>query len=173
MLPCPFGTVVETEAAVENNVLGARESELVARLESLRGKVQLNVKAVYDEEALLRDIVDSEPEVARLRERTRELGDAGYYDRIRLGELVAGAAAGRRAEDEARLLEELGEVAADSVVEEAPEGVALKASFLVDRKGLDRFESRLERTARREQPLLRFEAIGPLPPTAFANAAES
>jgi hypothetical protein len=43
----------------------------------------------------------------------------------------------------------------------------------VARKSLRRFEKTLESVARAEQPLLRFEAIGPLPPTAFASAYAS
>ena len=53
---------------------------------------------------------------------------------------------------------------------EQQQDAALKASFLVARKKLKKFDQAIEAMARREQPLLQFEVIGPLPPTAFAAA---
>ena len=129
----------------------------------------MNLKAVYVEEELLRDIVTTDPQVARLREATKRLGKAGYYAQLELGELVAAAVADRRARDADRLLVELEGSAADVAVEE-PREAAIKASFLVGRKQLGQFDKAVERMARREQRLLQFEVIGPLPPTAFASA---
>ena len=56
------------------------------------------------------------------------------------------------------------------LADEPEEGCAFKASFLVRRDRLNRFDGTLEAIARKEQPRLVFEAIGPLPPTAFAAA---
>jgi hypothetical protein len=169
VLPCPFGTVVASEAELVEAVLAGRRDTLLDALGRLDEKVQLNVKAVYDEDVLLREIVDADPEIARLRERTRRLGDAGYYERVRLGELVAAAVSAHRARDADRLLVTLAQAAAD-VVAETDDGAALKASFLVARGELDRFDALLEQIALAERPLLRFDVIGPLPPTAFASA---
>jgi hypothetical protein len=69
------------------------------------------------------------------------------------------------------LLGRLAKCSEDAVVEEAAEYVALKASFLVSRKKLAKFDDALERTAEAEQPIVRIEVFGPLPPTAFAAAA--
>jgi hypothetical protein len=170
ILPCPFGTVVSSVAELEERVLvGARE-DLLAGLARLDGTVQMNVKATYDQEELLRDIVAGDAGVAALRERTRTAGDAGYYDRLRLGELVAGRIAERARLDGERLAGALAAEAIDVVVEEPDAGSALRASFLVAQTSLGRFDAVLEALASAEQPLLRFEVIGPLPPTAFAAA---
>src|ERR671936_300535 len=67
------------------------------------------------------------------------------------------------------LIDELSRVAEDVVVEPAGEYIALKASFLVPRKRVDKFDARLDEIARREQPRMQFEVIGPLPPTAFTD----
>jgi Gas vesicle synthesis protein GvpL/GvpF len=168
VVPCSFGTVLASEADVETVLLSEREGELRAALERLRGMVQLNVKAVYDEDELLRKLVAESAEVAQLREQTSRLGDAAYYERVRLGELVAGLLAERRNEDAKRILSALARDAEDVAVDDPGEYDALKASFLVSRKKLDRFEGRLEEVARSMQPMLGIEIIGPLPPTAFA-----
>jgi Gas vesicle synthesis protein GvpL/GvpF len=170
ILPCPFGTVVASQDELREGLLGAARRDLLAGIEQLNGTVQMNVKAVYEEDALLREIVATSPQIARLRERTRRSGNAGYYERLQLGELVAARVADHRERDAERLVGGLAKSAVDVYVEEPEEGCALKASFLVRRERLDRFETTLEETSRKEQPLLLFEAIGPLPPTAFAAA---
>jgi Gas vesicle synthesis protein GvpL/GvpF len=167
VVPCAFGTVLQGRQAVEDELLTGQRDELLGLLERLEGRVQLNVKAVYDEETVLREIVQAEPEIARLREQTRTLGDAGHFASIRLGELVASALAERRSTDAGRLLERLGAEAEDIVVDEAPETVVLKASFLVARERIAGFDEALEELAAAEAPRLSFESIGPLPPTAF------
>ncbi len=171
ILPCPFGTVVASEQELEEGLLGTGRSALLAGLERLDGNVQLNVKASYDEDAVLRELVASDPEIGRLREQTRDAGDERYAERLQLGELVAKRLADRSARDADRLLSRLGEEALDVVVEEAPAGGVLKASFLVARDSLQRFDSVLERLSRDEHPYIGFELIGPLPPTAFAAAS--
>jgi hypothetical protein len=173
ILPCPFGTTVESQAELEQGVLAEAREQLLAGLARLEGTVQMNVKATYDEEALLRELVATDPQIAALRERTRGAGEAGYYERLQLGEIVAERLGARAELDGERLVGALVPDAVDIVVEEAGAGSALKASFLVERKSLRRFDAALETLAGAEQPLLQFEAIGPLPPTAFAAAYAS
>jgi len=170
VLPCPFGTVVPSVTELKERVLAGAREDLLAGLTRLDGTVQMNVKATYDEEALLREIVAADSEVAALRERTLGAGEAGYYDRLRLGEIVAARIAERAELDGERLIHALAADAIDVAVEQPEAGSALRASFLVERPSLRRFDATLEALADREQPLLRFDAIGPLPPTAFAGA---
>jgi Gas vesicle synthesis protein GvpL/GvpF len=172
VVPCAFGTVLQSRQSVETDLLETRRDELLALLERLDGRVQMNIKAAYDEDTILREVVESDPEVARLREQSRALGDAANMANIRLGESVAAALAGRAAADRQRIGEELVAEADDVVVEEAPVPVVLKASFLVARDRLKAFDTALEALAAAEAPRLAFEAIGPLPPTAFASVDE-
>jgi hypothetical protein len=170
VVPCAFGTVLVSAADVEEALLSERREELQSALARLDGMVQLNVKASYDEEELLRELMAQSPELASLREESRRLGDAGYYQRVRLGELVAGLLDQRRGRDANGILSALSGLKNEVAIDDPGEYDVLKASFLVARKQLDRFESRLEELARDLQPLVRVEVIGPLPPTAFASA---
>jgi hypothetical protein len=168
VVPCRFGMVVEDADALRRELLDARADELEAALTRLEGRVQLNVRVDFDEQEVLREVVAGDPEVAELRRRTRELGDAGHFARIRLGELVARALEDRRERDAGLILAALEAAAEDVVVGEPGELGVLKASFLVaDQKAFDRT---LERLAREHAPRLHFESIGPLPPSAFAEA---
>jgi Gas vesicle synthesis protein GvpL/GvpF len=170
ILPCPFGTTVESKAELEEGVLAGARDQLLTGLERLKGAVQMNVKATYDEEALLREVVTADPQLAALRERTRAAGDAAYYERLQLGEIVAARIAERVERDSERIIDVLAADSVDVAADPAGSMAALKASFLIERRSLRRFDAMLEQLARKEQPLLRFEAIGPLPPTAFAAA---
>jgi hypothetical protein len=163
IVPCPFGTVMPSDADVESVLLEARHDELTATLKRLDGTVQLNVNAVYDEEHLLRELLAANKEVAALRD------DTGYRARLRLGEVVAALVEERRERDADRILSQLLDVAEDVATDPPGEYGVLKASFLVSRKRLDRFDARLEESARMEHPVITVEVIGPLPPTAFAR----
>ncbi|MFL6010374.1 MAG: GvpL/GvpF family gas vesicle protein [Gaiellaceae bacterium] len=171
VVPCAFGTVLVSDADVETGLLSERRDELWATLTRLEGMVQLNVKAVYDQDQLLSELVTGNAELARLRAESARLGDAGYHQSIRLGELVAALLAQRRETDASSILAAVSGTTEDVVIDDPGEYDALKASFLVKRKQVDRFDARLEDVARTMQPLLRIEVIGPLPPTAFAGEA--
>jgi hypothetical protein len=171
IVPCAFGTVLATEEAVADELLGERRDELLRLLERLDGRVQVNVKASHDEDVVLPEIVASDPEVARLRERARMLGPAAYFENIRLGELVATALAAVRARDAERIVRRLSRQAEDMLVED-DEGVLLKASFLLGRDRLDEWDAELDAVAESEAPRLRFDVVGPLPPTAFSTLTE-
>lgn len=169
IVPCAFGMVIDSRAAVAEELLVARRDELLALLKRLDGRVQLNIRARYDEGTVLREIVETEPEIAALRRQSRELGRAAHFQNIRLGELVAAAFDARRAHDSGRLLDRLAANADDVVVEDAKGTLVLKASFLVARARSRTFDSVLETLAAEEAPRLTFESIGPLPPTSFAG----
>jgi hypothetical protein len=170
IIPCAFGTIVDSGKELEDGVLVGGRADLLEGLERLEGTAQMNVKATYDEEKLLTEIVSTDAGVARLRAGTRGAGEAGDADRVRLGEIVAARVGERARLDAARLGDALAALSVDVALEPPERGGAMKGSFLVARRSLAQFESGLEALARAERPLLRFEAIGPLPPTAFAEA---
>ena len=110
-------------------------------------------------------------EVAAARRRAQELGSAAYYENIHLGELVAERIAHKRALDAERVAARLSPHATDFSRDlgEPSELLAFKGSFLVRRAQSAAFDAALEDLARTEGDRLRFEAIGPLPPAAFAT----
>jgi len=163
IVPCPFGTVLASEGDVESVLLVGRHDELTTTLKRLDGSVQLNVNAMYDEGNLLRELLAANKEVAALRDET------SYHAQVRMGELVAALVEERRQADAERILSQLLDVTEDVATDQPGEYGVLKASFLVSRKRVDRFDARLEETARMEHPVITVEVIGPLPPTAFAR----
>jgi hypothetical protein len=171
VLPVRFGTVMEGDAAVREQLLERGAEGLVALLRELKGRVQLSVKAEYDQQRLLRGVVKSSPGVAALNERLKALPqDAGYYDRIRLGELVSSEIERCREQDRVLALERLEPLAVSARSEELSNADgAFNLAFLVDRDRVDPFSAAVRELAEEAGDRLRIRYIGPLPPYSFAD----
>jgi hypothetical protein len=171
VLPVRFGTVMEDDDAVRTQLLSANAERLAAHLKELTGRVQLTVKAVYRQDELLRGVVAASPKVAALRKRIEDLPqDAGYYERIRLGELVAAEVERRREEDAARAyarLEPLA-VAARSEGLGTPDA-AFNLAFLVERERLDEFSAAVTALIDELGDRVAVRYVGPLAPYSFAD----
>lgn len=172
ILPFRFGAVLGGREAVERDLLEESGERLTQVLDQLQGRQEMRVKGTYVEDAILREVMTEEPEIAELNERVRgvpeDAADAAYYDRVRLGELVAESVKRRRDEEGARLLDELAPAAA-AVVAHTPvrEEDVLDASFLVEQGKLAEFQETVQRLAQDRQDRLTLRLIGPLPPYDF------
>jgi hypothetical protein len=170
--PVRFGTVLADESAVVEDFLEPEGERLAALLAGLAGKVQLSVRAFYDEDRLLAGIVEGSPEIAQLRERVKgQPGAAAYYDQIRLGELVSAEVEAARAGDTQLVLERLGPLAVD-VITEAPatEEMAVNAAFLVESDRVEEFSNAVGGLAEEVGDRLRIRFVGPMPAYSFADA---
>ena len=171
VLPVRFGTVMEGDAAVREQLLEPNAERLTALLGELAGRVQLNVKGDYDEDHVLREIVRSSPPVAALRERIRNLPEAAsYYDRIRMGELVAAEIARRREEYEALALARLEPVAVMARAEPvSSQNGAFNLAFLAESAEVDQFSEAVGRLRAELGERITLRYVGPLPPYSFAE----
>ena len=96
VVPMRFPAVVE-ERAVVDELLAPNEEHFVTLLENLEGRSQFTLTGRYEQDAVLREVLEGDEEIRALREKVRELPeDASYYDRVRLGELIVGALEQRR-----------------------------------------------------------------------------
>ena len=171
VLPVRFGTVMESDEAVVEQFLAPRHDHLAGQLAVLAGKVQLTVKASYEEERLMRGVVEGSPAVATLRERIRDLPEAAtYYDRIKMGELVAAEVERARERDTALLfgrLEPLA-VAARREPPATPDG-AVNAAFLVERSRVDEFSQAVAGLENEVKDRMQLRYVGPMPPYSFTE----
>jgi Gas vesicle synthesis protein GvpL/GvpF len=173
VLPMRFGIVMPNEGTVRDELLGAHRDELEAQLDEMDGKAEVNVKGIYEEEAVLREAVAEQPEIRRLREQVRgKPEDATYYERIRLGEVVGEVLAGKREADEREIVDRLRSRALDvSVGQAVHERMAVNASFLLERERLDEFDRIVEEIGSDQAGRIRFKYTGPLPPYSFVELA--
>ena len=171
VLPMRFGVVMPSESAVREQLLDLHRSELEDQLEQMEGKVEVNVKAIYDEAALLTEVVEEQPEVGKLREAIRgQPEDATYYERIRLGEMVAAGVERHRAADADAIVEALAPLAiATDVGEVNHERLVMRAAFLVGRDAMSSFDAAVDELGRVNDGRIRFKYTGPLPPHSFVD----
>jgi Gas vesicle synthesis protein GvpL/GvpF len=172
VLPVRFGTVMEGDRAVREQLLEPHEDDLVALLKDLEGRVQLSVKGEYDEERLMADVVRTSPSIAARRRRLRTLPpDASYYERIALGEMVAAEVERRRQDDAGLVLGRL-EPLAVSTRSEPPAGAngAFNVAFLVERDRMAAFGRAVAKLGEELGDRVALRYIGPLPPYSFVDA---
>lgn len=171
LLPLRFGTVYPDDATVVRDLLEARADELEALLQRVQNRVEARLKAFYVEKAILGEIVAEQPRVAKLHRRTQALpSDATYYDRLRLGELIAGALSAKGRRDGEQILSRLVPLAVDHCVEEEPhEWSLLTVSFLLERSALEEFQSAVAALAESSEQRLQMRCLAPLPPYSFVG----
>jgi len=174
VVPVQFGTAMAGDDAVADELLAPRRERLLAQLATLDGKVQLSVKGAYDETRLLRSVVEASPAVARLREQVRGLSeDAGRYERIRLGELVAAEVEQLRERDAHALHAQLDPLAVAASRE--PAGglqTAVNSAFLVERARMAEFAKAVDAAAGELAERVELRLLGPLPPYSFVAEEE-
>jgi hypothetical protein len=171
VVPVQFGTVLPDVDAVLGEVLDSDAARWTALLEALSGRRQLNLRATYNEAAVLQEVVAESREVAELRDRTRRLpDDLAHAERIRLGELVSHAVEAKRGVDADTVME----LVLPHVVSYAPrqaKGIdhLLDVAFLVDDDRRASFEDTLESLAEAWHERVRFQLMGPVPPYDFVE----
>ncbi|KAA9159295.1 GvpL/GvpF family gas vesicle protein [Amycolatopsis acidicola] len=108
VLPLRFGAVVTDEDAVVDELLAPYHDDFEAALAGLEGKAQYVLKARYVEDAILREVLESDAEMVQLRDAIQgKPEEATRNERIALGERIGQAIAALREEDTRRAVEAL------------------------------------------------------------------
>jgi hypothetical protein len=171
VLPVRFGTVLDGEDAVREQLLEPNADQLRGLLKQMKGCVQLTVKGEYREPDVLQGILRSNPPIAALAARVRSRSaEAAYYDRIRLGELIAAKLAELRDGDTAGAMGRLSPVAVAARAEAGGAGDAFNLSFLVRRDRQTDFTQRVNSLIDDAGDRIEIRYVGPLPPYSFTDA---
>ena len=117
------------------------------------------------------EVVRESRPIAELRESLRgQSEDATYYERIRLGEMVAEEVNAKREQDGQQLLARLEPLAVRvDVGDPIHERMALNASFLVERAQIEAFDQAVDALGAEQSDRMRFKYTGPLPPHSFVE----
>ena len=173
-LPVRFGVVLDDDDAVVERLLRRHERRLRELLDDLKGRVELRVRARYDNEAQLRHVLEQDRPLRELNERVKGLPpEKGQSQRMRLGEAVLVALERQQERDGDELLSELAPLAVRHQVLPAPaDRVALNAAFLVDEAAQTRFEERVRVLENGAGGRITVSLLGPLPPWDFVDLDE-
>jgi len=170
VVPVQFGSLLADEQDVVERVLAPEEERLSELLDELAGKVQVQVRARYVEEAVLAEVVAADPGVRALRERTKDLPEeAGHADRVRLGELAAHAVADRAVEDAETVLAVVRPHVVAEIVRPVGGLDVLDAVALVEVDEVRVLEDALEALAQAAFDRLRIRLVGPTAPYDFVG----
>jgi hypothetical protein len=171
VVPVRFGSILTDPEAVRSELLEPRKERFVELLAELTGAVQFNLQARYDEATVLTEVVGSNPEIARLRERTRDRSEEeSYADRVRLGELVSNELAARREGDAHTVLTRLQpHVLAHRERAGGSIDHLTDLALLVDIARRDAFETAAEKLAADMHERARLRLLGPMAPYDFVG----
>ena len=167
ILPMRFGSVAPDDDTV-SGVLAERADHYQERLRTLDGKVEYNVKATHDEEAVLHLVMSENPEIRSLTEANRQAGGGSYEQKLHLGETVVAAVKAREAEDAAVVQQALEPLTDAASVGPESTGWLANLSFLVERDSAAQFLNEVEEI-RKDHPHLDLRVNGPLPPYSFVD----
>jgi hypothetical protein len=170
-VPMRFGMVMDGEDVVRERLLVRHASELTDLLRTLDGQVQMTVRAFYAEDALLRAVVEADPDIKRGSAAIEGLSEIeSRAERIALGERVATEVDARRARDEQALLDRLTTLATEVRVDPpGGERVALNAQLLIRRDRQGELDEAVRELGTALQGYLALRYIGPLPPYSFSE----
>jgi hypothetical protein len=106
VLPFRFGAVLQTEQAVEEELLAPYHDEFAAQLAEFEGRAQFVAKGRYRQAAILREVLAEDAGAAGFREELdgRAADDPAVRNlQIRLGEIINAAIDAKRTADTRRL----------------------------------------------------------------------
>ncbi|WP_040795604.1 GvpL/GvpF family gas vesicle protein [Nocardia higoensis] len=174
VLPLRFGAVLTDADAVQEELLKSHEDTLRTALGELEGRAQFVIRGRYVEKAILRELLESDPEVQRLRAEIRDKPeDATRNERIALGEMINNAIEQRRAADTDRVVGALDDL--DPLVNLRPpthEEEAVHVAVLIELERQGELEQKLTELAEEWDGRVELSLLGPMAAYDFVAAPE-
>lgn len=171
LLPMSFGMIAGSEDEVrrllEKNYLG-----LVSELERLNGKIQVELKIFWDQEAMVKELQGESEEFTKLKAQINAASSLTESQSLLMeaGKLVERIALDWKAKYAGRVYAAVKQLATEARLND-PVGIKniLNASFLIDRPREGAFKEEVYRLDSRYQGKVNFKYIGPLPPYSFVT----
>jgi Gas vesicle synthesis protein GvpL/GvpF len=165
VLPMRFGVVSPDEPTLLEG-LRANADHYAELLGELAGQVELNLKAVPDEQRFIASAAN-DPAVRGAMQAARR--DGSRERQVQLGEAVANAVAQRRQLAGAQLLNQLRPLASRATTLGSGDQYVLNAAFLVRRSAVSTFVSTVDELRDQLSPAVDLVLTGPLPPYSFVE----
>jgi hypothetical protein len=163
VLPVRYCTIAEDEAQVKK-ILKRDHKKFKDLLSKMENKMELGLKAVFDEKLIYQDIRLSKEKL------TNKPQEKTYYQRVELGRMVERALNAEKEKARAVALRTLKGLAEDYVVaDNYGERMLLNASFLVDRNKEPEFDKKVDELNERFEQRVKLKYVGGLPPFNFVN----
>jgi hypothetical protein len=167
IIPLAFGHVVSSVDEVKSTLLEPHRDALVAQLDFLRDKIELNLKAFWlDLPAVFADIANENEEIQRIKQKK----NIRREDQIRAGEIAAKAIEAKRAAFHQAIKDQF----ADLLVQEKQsklfgDQMIVNLAVLIEQEKLDIFDARVEQYADERGKTVKVKYTGPVPPFNFVE----
>jgi Gas vesicle synthesis protein GvpL/GvpF len=147
VLPVAFGTVAPNDHEVQEKLLHGEHDTLQRCLAFIRGRVELALKALWNQDRVFFEIAAERDDIRSLRDliASRPPGTA-KRKRIQLGKLTAKALGDKRDRDAKAVLDALSPLAVNVHLNRLlTDMMILNASFLVDKDRIEAFDAQVQR----------------------------
>jgi hypothetical protein len=171
VLPFSFSTVAGSDEEVREKFLKRESDELHRYLEYIRGRVELDLRVLWDRERLFAEIVSEDDEIRALRDSLAgRPPDETHHERVELGQLTQAAVTLKCDAEAEAILQVLQPLAVETGLNpNLTELMLLNASFLVDRTQVPAFDAQVQALGEAQAQRMSFRYVGPLPPYNFVN----
>jgi len=170
ILPMSFGIIAENEEKV-TELLRQNYLELKRQLKMLKGKIELGVKVLWIEDAVVKEMESRVKDFQELKKKIVDLSAKEDQNaKLKAGRLVESIVKEWEKKYVQKIYSSLKEIAVDSRLNQ-PIGIKmlLNSSFLVDKNKEKDFDKRVNELAQNYEHQLKFKYVGPVPPYNFVN----
>lgn len=171
VLPVSFGTVANSDQEIQERLLQREADALRSQLEGVKGRVEMGVKALWEQEALFAQIATQYSDIQELREQIVGTTPEETYDvRLELGERTDAAIQSQREQDAANILDALSPLAVATKTNGIiTDMMIVNAAFLVDKSQVAAFNEKVNALQQANAGRMTFQPAGPLPPYNFVT----
>jgi len=168
VLPVRYCTIADDEVQVKK-ILKRDYERFKDLLLKMENKVELGLKAIFNEKLIYQDILAKNKEIRLWKEKLiNNPPEKTYHQRIKVGRMVESALNAEKEKAKTVALKTLKELAEDYVVNDNyGERMFLNASFLVDRNKESEFDKKVDELNERFGQGLKLKYVGEMPPFNF------
>jgi hypothetical protein len=168
VLPVRYCTIADDEVQVKK-ILKRDYKRFKDLLLKMQNKVELGLKAIFDEKLIYEDILAKNKEIRLWKKKLmNKPPEKTYHQRIQVGRMVEAALNTEKEKARAVALRTLKGLAEDYVVaDDYGERMLLNASFLVDKNKEPEFDKKVDELNERFGQRVKLKYVGGMPPFNF------
>lgn len=170
ILPVSFGTVAENAEEIQEKLLKARRDEFEKAFKYIEGKVEVNLKVLWNEiSSVFKEIASASMAVRRAKQLSRHK-PLGRFQAANIGEMVKKALDAKRTKTAERILSQVRPFAFDTRKGEIlQDAMVCNETFLVPKHSGKEYDKCIIGLARNYGDEMSFMNYGPLPPYNFVS----
>lgn len=170
VLPVRFCTIAKDEEQIKK-ILETEHGKFKDLLNKMEGKVELALKAVFEESAVYNDILQKHDDIRGFKEKLAAVpAEKAYSQRMEIGKMVESALEEEKELYKKDILEALSPLAADTKTNNTyGELMIVNAAFLVKKTNEAAFDERVNKLSEGFGPKVKFKYVGNLPPFNFVD----